>query len=182
MIGRVQDVDPEWIIDFHRQGSYGVDYESEFDIEEVLPDAENDDDDDKEEAREGNPLDLVHFHTTFYAHTNVDSNTPNTVYVYVHSMGTRTISLSDEAYKRLKAAKKEGESFSDVVNRISPGVRLEDYWGILDDEAAEELREAVADGRDRRHGTALCVVIGSLPSSRATGRTPSSDSRYGVPH
>lgn len=68
-------------------------------------------------------------------------------------MGTRTISLSDEAYERLKAAKKEGESFSDVVNRISPGVRLEDYWGILDDEAAEELREAVAEGRDRRHET-----------------------------
>lgn len=68
-------------------------------------------------------------------------------------MGTRTISLSDEAYERLKAAKKEGESFSDVVNRISPGVRLEDYWGILDDEAAEELREAVADGRDQRYET-----------------------------
>lgn len=65
-------------------------------------------------------------------------------------MGTKTISLTEEAYNRLKAAKKEGESFSDVVNRISPGVRLEDYWGILDDEAADELREAVEDGRARR--------------------------------
>lgn len=65
-------------------------------------------------------------------------------------MGTKTISLSDEAYERLKAAKKEGESFSDVVNRISPGVRLEDYWGILDDQAAEELRETVETGRERR--------------------------------
>ena len=44
-------------------------------------------------------------------------------------METKTISLSQEAYNRLKAAKKEGESFSDVVNRISPGVRLEEYWG-----------------------------------------------------
>lgn len=65
-------------------------------------------------------------------------------------MGTKTISLTEEAYERLKAAKKEGESFSDVVNRISPGVRLEEYWGVLDDDAADELRETVAEGRDRR--------------------------------
>lgn len=66
-------------------------------------------------------------------------------------MGTKTISLSEEAYNRLKAAKKEGESFSDIVNRISPGVRLEEYWGVLDDEASNELREAVTTGRDRRN-------------------------------
>lgn len=66
-------------------------------------------------------------------------------------MGTKTISLSDEAYERLKAAKKEGESFSDVVNRISPGVRLEEYWGILDDGATEELRDAIEEGRNHRH-------------------------------
>lgn len=65
-------------------------------------------------------------------------------------MGTKTISLTEEAYNRLKAAKKEGESFSDVVNRISPGVRLEDYWGILDEEAADDLREVVEEGRARR--------------------------------
>lgn len=41
-------------------------------------------------------------------------------------MGTKTISLSEEAYNRLKAAKREGKSFSDVVNRISSGVRLEE--------------------------------------------------------
>jgi predicted CopG family antitoxin len=68
-------------------------------------------------------------------------------------MGTKTISLTEEAYERLKAAKKEGESFSDVINRISPGVRLEEYWGILDGEAGDELREAVADGRSRRNAT-----------------------------
>lgn len=78
------------------------------------------------------------------------NGTPNIVHMYVHSLGTKTISLTEEAYERLKAAKKEGESFSDVVNRISPGVRLEEYWGVLDDDAADELRETVAEGRDRR--------------------------------
>lgn len=32
-------------------------------------------------------------------------------------MGTTTISLSDEAYKVLKAQKKEGESFSELILR-----------------------------------------------------------------
>jgi len=32
-------------------------------------------------------------------------------------MGTTTISLSDEAYRLLKAQKREGESFSDIVIR-----------------------------------------------------------------
>jgi len=30
-------------------------------------------------------------------------------------MGTKTISLADDAYERLKERKREGESFSDVV-------------------------------------------------------------------
>lgn len=62
-------------------------------------------------------------------------------------MGTKTISLTEEAYEKLRASKKEGESFSEVVERIAPGVRLEEYWGILDDEAADELRDAVAETR-----------------------------------
>ncbi|HYS73543.1 MAG TPA: antitoxin VapB family protein, partial [Thermoplasmata archaeon] len=36
-------------------------------------------------------------------------------------MGTKTISLEDSAYVKLKAAKRAGESFSDVINRILGG-------------------------------------------------------------
>lgn len=35
-------------------------------------------------------------------------------------MGRTTITISDEAYKILKAQKKEGESFSDVILRTFP--------------------------------------------------------------
>ncbi len=65
-------------------------------------------------------------------------------------MGTRTISLTDEAYERLKASKREGESFSDVVNRIAPGVRLAEYHGALSEETADSLREAIREGRAER--------------------------------
>jgi predicted CopG family antitoxin len=34
-------------------------------------------------------------------------------------MPTRTLSITDEAYKALKASKKEGESFTDVILRLT---------------------------------------------------------------
>ncbi|CDI06506.1 hypothetical protein NITUZ_60033 [Candidatus Nitrosotenuis uzonensis] len=39
------------------------------------------------------------------------------LYMHYITMGTTTISLSDEAYKILKAQKMEGESFSDLILR-----------------------------------------------------------------
>lgn len=61
-------------------------------------------------------------------------------------MGTKTISLSDDAYERLKAEKREGESFSDVVRRLTSEIDLRDYYGVLDEETADEL-EAVIERR-----------------------------------
>jgi len=68
-------------------------------------------------------------------------------------MGTTTISLSDDAYERLKAMKREGESFSDVVRRLTAGVELGDYYGVLDDDTGAELADVVAENRRERTGT-----------------------------
>jgi predicted CopG family antitoxin len=35
-------------------------------------------------------------------------------------MASKTISLENSAYERLKASRRGGESFSDVVNRLTP--------------------------------------------------------------
>ncbi len=64
-------------------------------------------------------------------------------------MGTKTVSLADDAYERLKAHKREGESFSDVVRRLTDTVDLEEYYGVLSEETAEELEEAVRERRER---------------------------------
>lgn len=65
-------------------------------------------------------------------------------------MSTKTISLSEDAYERLKAEKQEGESFSDVVRRLTPGVKLTEYHGVLSEETADELEAAVAEARGER--------------------------------
>lgn len=62
-------------------------------------------------------------------------------------MATKTISLSEDAYERLRAAKREGESFSDVVRRLPSGIRLVDYYGVLDEDTADELEETIARNR-----------------------------------
>ncbi len=57
-------------------------------------------------------------------------------------MATKTINLTEGAYARLHSLKREGESFSDVVNRLTGKFALLDLVGILDEEAADRLRSA----------------------------------------
>jgi predicted CopG family antitoxin len=64
-------------------------------------------------------------------------------------MSTKTISLDEEAYERLKAHKREGESFSDVIKRISGKPSWTEVAGTLSEEEAKELESLVRAGRNR---------------------------------
>jgi len=64
-------------------------------------------------------------------------------------MATKTISLDEEAYERLKAHKREGESFSDVVKRIAGERSWGEVAGLLSDEEAEQLETVIEEGRER---------------------------------
>ncbi len=61
-------------------------------------------------------------------------------------MGTKTISLEDSAYMRLKAVKRPGESFSDVINRVLGGREPSflDFRGLLQGDSIDRLAEALA--------------------------------------
>jgi predicted CopG family antitoxin len=77
-------------------------------------------------------------------------------------MAVRTISLHEDAYRLLREAKRPGESFSDVVERLlaPERPRLTGLAGIIPRDAARELRahvetmrrEDVASQRDEEAG------------------------------
>jgi predicted CopG family antitoxin len=67
-------------------------------------------------------------------------------------MGSKNISLREDAYRRLADAKEEGESFSDAVDRLlsrADGEHpLYDLVGLLDEEEAAEVRNRAASFRE----------------------------------
>jgi predicted CopG family antitoxin len=65
-------------------------------------------------------------------------------------MVVRTITVTDEAYRRLRAHKTESESFSEVVIRLTRRRPLSEFAGVLTQKTAEALRAAVAEDRAER--------------------------------
>jgi hypothetical protein len=73
--------------------------------------------------------------------------------MHVSCMATKTITLELDAYEKLRAAKKSGESFSEVVRRASfpdtplTGARLLEYYRSggsgVSDEYLDSVEEAI---------------------------------------
>ncbi len=72
------------------------------------------------------------------------------VHIHIH-MGTKTISVTDDAYEELKALKIGEESFSDAIKRLSQAKgNLKDCLGLWKDLTKEErgtIEKAVSAGR-----------------------------------
>ena len=64
-------------------------------------------------------------------------------------MGTRNISISDEAYARLAALKGPKESFTDVINRLVGKRSTLDLVGLLTSKEAAELRSKLREIRTK---------------------------------
>lgn len=65
-------------------------------------------------------------------------------------MGTKTIGIREEVYERLKARKREDESFTDVVDRLieASSADWREGFGTLPDEDAGDLERAVERSRE----------------------------------
>jgi predicted CopG family antitoxin len=63
--------------------------------------------------------------------------------------GTRTISVSEEAYERLRSAKMGNESFTDVIFRLTGHRSLLEFVGLLSREEGEDVEKAIAAIRER---------------------------------
>jgi len=55
---------------------------------------------------------------------------------------TKTISITDEAYEVLNREKRDSESFTDVIIRLTKRARLSDFAGIWKDIPESDLNEA----------------------------------------
>lgn len=64
-------------------------------------------------------------------------------------MGTKNISISDEAYFRLAARKKDNESFTDVINRLAGKRSILDLVGLLSNDEARRMNEEIKQMRRR---------------------------------
>jgi predicted CopG family antitoxin len=65
-------------------------------------------------------------------------------------MATKTISITEEAYSRLKSLKREKESFSQVINRVSGKHKLREIFGVLSGKAGGEFEKSILESR-RKH-------------------------------
>ncbi|MDA4114270.1 MAG: antitoxin VapB family protein [Thaumarchaeota archaeon] len=64
-------------------------------------------------------------------------------------MATKNIAISEEAYQRLKALKRPGESFTDVIERMTRSRGVLDLLGLLSKAEAEEAAERIREGREQ---------------------------------
>ncbi len=75
--------------------------------------------------------------------------------MHVHRcMGTKTISLEDSAYEKLRAAKRPGESLSDVIRRVfgSREPSLVEFSRLLDRRDAEDVAASIRRMREEDLG------------------------------
>jgi predicted CopG family antitoxin len=59
-------------------------------------------------------------------------------------MGTKNISISEEAYERLSALKKSNESFTEVINRLTEKRSILELAGVLTEREGRELNETLS--------------------------------------
>ncbi len=71
------------------------------------------------------------------------------VYTYTY-MASKTISITEDAYHRLRARKRRGESFTDVILRLTERRPLSEFAGVLDEETGRALADALEEARRER--------------------------------
>jgi len=61
------------------------------------------------------------------------------------------VRLEDHVYERIKANKRDDESFSEAVERLIGGHSLRDLRDVFDEDQVSEMRDAIgaADQQDR---------------------------------
>jgi len=70
----------------------------------------------------------------------------------------RNVRLTEAAYQRLENRKRAGESFSDAVECIADERSLLNLAGILSDDEADAIREAIRSEKTRLASTSTALT------------------------
>lgn len=64
-------------------------------------------------------------------------------------MVTKTLTIMEDAYELLKSAKRDDESFSDVIRREFSSKKndLKKFWGAIDGDVAVVVKKVIDDSR-----------------------------------
>ena len=62
-------------------------------------------------------------------------------------MGTKNISISEEAYERLAALKRPNESFTEVVNRLTKKRSILELAGAITEKEGDDIRAGIDELR-----------------------------------
>lgn len=82
----------------------------------------------------------------------VDTNNRNlSVCTHKPIMATKSLTVKESAYEVLKSRKREGESFSDLIERIAGNRPLTELTGLASEKEAEKLEEEVEKVRKEQH-------------------------------
>ena len=65
-------------------------------------------------------------------------------------MSVKTLTITSEAYERLRALKREGESFSETITRVTNRPPLMSFFGALSPDSGLELERVIGQNRAAR--------------------------------
>lgn len=78
------------------------------------------------------------------------------MFTYITIMVSKTITIKEDVYRRLKRIKRDGESFSDLLTRLSKNVspidKLLEMAGSIDFDDADSLKEDIRKKREAWRG------------------------------
>ena len=80
-------------------------------------------------------------------------------------MTVKTITITEQAYERLKALKQPSESFSEMFFRITNRRPLSDFYGVLGKESGERLEKTMLEMRKKRkeaHAKRMKKIVAAL--------------------
>jgi len=64
-------------------------------------------------------------------------------------MATKTISITEDAYRRLASLRKHNESFSEIIVSVTGKRKLSELYGLLAGKKGEEFEKAILESRKK---------------------------------